>query len=252
MVTSLRRVDTIGHPVPMRAPGKLARRMTAATAAATLLLTGGCQSIADAGQTIQPADLVNELASRLNGASALTYSADYQLVGGASARIVQAQDPQRTAYDYPGGKLIVTTDATTECDIGATRPVCTLTTGPSPSTQPEPELFTDANDGGLITPAVVISLLTATALDPAAVVAQNDTTIAGRHATCVQVSQVQGAAASRFDACVTTEGALGSFAGVVDGQAVEIAISRYSDTADETAFELPEGARSVDRRPGPA
>jgi hypothetical protein len=252
MVTSLRRVDSIGHPVPMRAPGKLARRATVATVATTLILTSGCQAIADAGQSIQPADLVNELATRLDGASTLTYSADYQLVGGASARIVQAQDPPRTAYVYPGGKLIVTADTTTECDTSTARPVCTLTTGPTPSTQPEPELFGDANAGGLVTPPVVIALLTATALDPAAVVVQNDTTIAGRHATCVQVSQVQGAAASRFDTCVTTEGALGSFTGVVDGQAVEIAISRYSDTADETALELPDGARAVDRRPGPA
>ncbi|WFE24982.1 hypothetical protein O7623_16275 [Solwaraspora sp. WMMD791] len=236
----------------MRAPGKLVRRLTTATLAGTLLLTAGCQNIADAGQTIQPADLVNELATRLGGADDLTYSAEYQLVGGASASIVQAQNPQRTAYVYPGGKLIVTSAATTECDTTSDRPVCTLTAGPSPSAPPQPELFSDANAGGLVTPPVVIALLNATAVDPAAVVTQNDTTIAGRHATCVTVRQVQGAAAPRFDVCVTTEGALGSFTGVVDGQAVEIAISRYSDTVDDTAFELPDGARSVDRRPGPA
>ncbi|MFY1636034.1 hypothetical protein ACN27F_22615 [Solwaraspora sp. WMMB335] len=217
-----------------------------------LLLAAGCGTIADAGQTIQPADLVNELAIRLDSASALTYSAEYQLAGGASASIVQAQDPQRVAYSYPGGKLIVTASATTECDLGSDRALCTLTAPPSPSNQPDPEVFSDANAGGLVTPPVVISLLNAAALDPAAVVTQNDTTVAGRHATCVQISQVQNAAASRFDACITTEGALGSFAGVVDGQAVEIAISRYRDTADATAFELPDGARSVDRRPGPA
>ncbi|MFV2011960.1 MULTISPECIES: hypothetical protein [unclassified Micromonospora] len=236
----------------MRATENRFRRAAAATAAGTLLLVAGCQTIADAGQTIEPADLVNELAARLDGARALTYSAEYQLVGGASASIVQAQTPQRTAYVYPGGKLIVTDETTTECDTDDSPPVCTLTSGPSPSAQPDPELFTDANAGGLVTPPVVITLLNATALDPAAVVSQNDTTIAGRHATCVQVSQVQGAAASRFDVCVTTEGALGSFSGVVDGQTVEFAISRYSDTADETAFTLPHGARSVDRRPGPA
>ncbi|MDG4763826.1 hypothetical protein O7632_06840 [Solwaraspora sp. WMMD406] len=236
----------------MRAPRKLARLLTAATAASTLSLAAGCDTLADAGQSIQPADLVNDLAARLAGASALTYSAEYQLAGGASASIIQAQDPQRTAYVYPGGKVIVTTEATTECEATDTRPVCTVTDPPAPSARPDPATLTEVNAGGLITPPVVIALLDATALDPTAVVAQNDTTIAGRHATCVQVSQVRNAAASRFDACVTTEGALGSFTGVVDGQAVEIAISRYRDTVDETAFDLPPGARSIDRRPGAA
>lgn len=215
-----------------------------------LLLTTGCQTLDDAGRVISRADLVNDLATRLDQSTKLTYSADYQLRGGQSASIAQAQKPLRAAYTYPGGKLTVTAEATTQCEIQGRTSTCTVAAPPTPSTKPTVALFAAANKQGLVTPPVVINLLTSAALDPDAVIEQHDTTIAGRHATCVRVDQLADAATSAFDACITTEGVLGSFTGVVDGSDFELAMSRYRDAVDSTAFELPPGAGVVDRRTG--
>jgi hypothetical protein len=100
----------------------------------------------------------------------------------------------------------------------------------------------------LVTPAVVIDLLTATALDPEAIVDEYDTTLAGRHANCVKAQQLANAAQA-FDTCVTTEGALGSFTGLVDGRPIDQVLSRYRGTVDATAFDPPAGASLLDRRP---
>lgn len=214
-----------------------------------VLAVAGCQTLDDAGRVIGRADLVNELASRLDGASELTYLADYQLPGGQNASIAQSQTPPRAAYTYPGGKLTVTADATTECVAAATaRHTCTLTPPPAYTNKPSVAVFQSANARGLVTPPVVINLLTAAALDPNATVEQHDTTVAGRHATCVKVRQVTNAAAPNFDTCITTEGVLGSFAGAVDGTDVDLALSRYRGVVENSAFELPTGAGVVDRR----
>jgi hypothetical protein len=232
----------------MPAPAVLLRVLSGSIAA--VLLLAGCQAIEDGGQVIGRADLVNDLASRLDQAAELTYAADYQLSGGLSASIAQAQKPLRAAYTYPGGKLTVATDATAECDTAGAKPTCTLTDPPPPTTKPAVTVFASAKQRGLITPPVVIGLLTAAALDPNAVIKQTDTTVAGRHATCVNVAKVANSAASTFDACVTNEGALGSFLGVVDGKPVDIAMSRYRTAVEDSAFDLPRGAGVVDHRAG--
>ncbi|WP_433390052.1 hypothetical protein [Micromonospora sp. KLBMP9576] len=219
-------------------------RMLAVSVIASLTVTG-CQTLDDAGRTIGRADLVNDLATRLDGALELTYSADYQLPGGQTATIVQAQDPARSAYTWPGGKLTVTPEATSRCETPAGRATCTLEAPPAPNAKPTVALFAEARQRGLITPPIVVGLLTAAALDPDAVVAQSDTTLAGHHATCVDVDQSGG----DFTACVTTQGVLGSFTGQLDGEQVEVALTGYRDTVDGAAFDLPPGAGVVDRRP---
>jgi hypothetical protein len=248
-------------PVPS---GRRLLAVLVTTALSTAVLgMAGCETLDEAGPGIDRADLVNDLATRLDRSTELTYSADYQLPGGASAAIVQAQQPPRAAYSYPGGKLTVTADAITECLAGATpngitpasgvktpRSTCTISAPPTPTDKPAPATFTAARERGLIAPAVVISLLTAAALDAEAVVKQHDTTIAGRHATCVEVSNVKNAAASAFSTCVTTEGVLGSFTGSVNGSTVDIAMTRIRDAADPDAFKLPAAAKVVDNRPG--
>lgn len=213
-----------------------------------MLAIAGCQTLDDAGRVLGRADLVNELAARLDGAGELTYSADYQLPGGKSASIAQSQSPPRAAYIYPGGKLTVTAEATTECVITDGRNTCTLNPPPRYANKPAVAVFQSANEQGLVTPPVVINLLTAAALDPDATVEQHDTTVAGRHATCVRVRQVTNAAAPDFDTCITTEGVLGSFTGTVNGTAVDLALSRYRDVVDNDAFGLPPGAGVVDLR----
>ncbi|PWR05353.1 hypothetical protein DKT68_27590 [Micromonospora acroterricola] len=220
-------------------------RMLAVSVIASLTVTG-CQTFEDAGRAMGRSDLVNDLAARLDRALELTYSAEYQLPGGERAEIVQAQDPTRSAYTYPGGRLTVTPEAVTRCTAAGGRTACTLVTPPTPGTKPTVALFAEANRQGLVTPPVVVGMLTAAALDPQAVIKQSDTSVAGRHATCVEVQRSDG----DFTACVTTEGVLGSFTGPVDGKPAELALSRYSDTVEQDAFDPPAGAGVVDRRPG--
>jgi hypothetical protein len=217
---------------------------------AVTLLTG-CQTLDDADRVIGRADLVNDLAAQLDSSGKLTYSADYQLPGGRSGSILQAQLPPRTAYRYPGGQLIVSAESTIECETSGSRSSCTVNPPILSSSRVGMDLLAEANRQGLITPPAVIELLTTAALDPGAVIVQNDTTVAGRHATCVRVEQVDNAAGADFDACITTDGVLGSFSGTIDGSRVEIALTRYRDTVDSAAFDLPDGAGVVDRRPPP-
>jgi hypothetical protein len=227
------------------------RRAGLAVLAFALAGAAGCGSLAEAQQVIGRADLVNELSARLSAAEQLSYSADYQLPGGRSAAIARDQEPPRSAYTYPGGKLIITEEATTECrGEAAGRTSCQLTVPPSPSANPAASLFKNPGEHGLVPPSVVVGLLTSAALDTDALIEQHDTTVAGQHATCVTVRAVENAPASSFDACVTTAGVLGSFSGEVNGSPVELALTGYRDTTEDAAFELPRGAAVADRRPG--
>ncbi|MCU7729595.1 hypothetical protein ODJ79_38255, partial [Actinoplanes sp. KI2] len=94
-------------------------RLTAlsATAAAALLLgTTGCTHLDQASAAgITHDDLLSEMSVQLARVTGLTYSATYQLTGGDTATVTQAQKPTRTAYVYPGGRLIQTATGTVRC-----------------------------------------------------------------------------------------------------------------------------------------
>ena len=233
----------------MRPASSMLRVCGAVLVATLATVGGGC----DANQVISRAALVNDLAARLDHAGQLTYTADYQLPGGARATIAQAQSPLRAAYTFPGGKVMITADLTADCRATGTAMTCTLTPPPSPGTDSTIGLLTAvggaADSAGVVSPTLVVSLLTAASLDSNAVISQHDTTIAGEHATCVDVSGVDNAAASAFTACITVGGVLGSFRGTVDGVPVEISMTGLRDAVAENAFDLPAGARIVDRRP---
>ncbi|NLU79360.1 hypothetical protein HCA58_13405 [Micromonospora sp. HNM0581] len=218
-------------------------RILAVSVIASLSVTG-CQALDDAGRTMERSDIVNDLAARMDRALELTYSAEYQLPGGRSASFVQSQDPARSSYTWPGGKLTVTDEATTRCDTDDDRTVCTLEQPPAPNSKPSVVVFAEAELQGLITPPLVMGRLTDAALDPDAVITERSSTVVGHHATCVDVRR----SAESFTACVTGEGTLGSFTGQLDGEPVELALSRYRDRVEGAAFDLPAGADVVDRR----
>ena len=214
---------------------------TGFTAGAVLLGASACTGLDQASAaSITRDDLVSETAGQLAGSSALSYTATYQLAGGDTARITQSQKPTRTAYAFPGGRLIVTATATIRCKGNEKAPSCTETT-PSPAV--------DARQtGALITPDAVLAMLNTAALDAGTVAKQHDTTIAGHHATCLDLSQVDGAPARTFSVCVTSEGALGSFTATINGQQADVALTAYSDKPDEAAFALPSAATLTDKR----
>jgi hypothetical protein len=229
------------------APVSRAGPAVAAALAALLSLVTGCQTLDDAGRVITRADLLTNLATRLERSVDLVYSAEYQLAGGRSGSIVQAQAPLRAAYTYPGGKLTISDSATIECTTGH-RPTCVLNEPTTPGGRPAAGFLAGASRNGLVAPPVVVELLTSATLSPDATIEQTDTTVAGRHATCVAVRQVDAAVTGAFDVCVTTEGVLGSFTGVLDGHALDMTLTRYRDVVAQDAFDLPQGAGVVDRR----
>jgi hypothetical protein len=217
----------------------LARTLRGGLAVLTLALATGCvNATPPSGGRVQ---LVSDLADRLERAAGLTYTAVYGLPGGAQATVSQAQDPARSAYRYPGGALIVTPESTATC----TDDTCALTAAPAPGADP---LSGGVTMRGLVAPAMVGALLTAAAMDGDALVTTHDTTLAGRSATCVQIGGVGTTAVSDFEVCVTMEGVLASFDGVIGGVPIDIHLDRYESTVAPDAFDLPAGATVVDHR----
>lgn len=220
----------------------LARMLRGGLAVLALALAGGCVNAAppSAGR----AQLVSDLAGRLERAGNLTYTATYGLPGGTRATIAQAQNPTRTAYRFPGGALILTPTSTASCTATA----CTLTAPPAPSADPVSPLADGVAAQGLVIPTLAVALLTAATMDGDAVVTTHDTTLAGQSATCVRIGGLSTAAASDFEVCVTTDGVLGSFDGVIAGQPVEFHLDRYDPIVAPEAFDLPSGVKVVDNR----
>ena len=204
---------------------------------AIALSLAGCADFDDpaAAHGLTRGDLVSELAAQLGGSSALTYRATYTLAGGASGSIAQGQHPARAAYRYPGGELLVTGDKTTQC-VRTTCAVAATGGPPSPA-------FAVVQRAGLVNPSAVQDLLNAARLDPDMTVEQHDTTMAGRHATCVQLGNVDKAETGRFSACVTSDGVLGSFSGTLAGREVDVALTDYADKVAAGAFDPPRGAK---------
>lgn len=219
-------------------------RLLAALVVTSLTVTG-CQSLDDAGRVVGRADLVNDLASRLDEALTRSYTADYRLSAGQTATIAQAQEPARATYAWSAGRLTATEDATTRCETADGQTACTLDPPPANTAKPAVAVFAAARGEGLVTPPVVMNLLTAAALDPEATITSSNTTLAGRQATCVEIRRP----ADDLAACVTAEGALGSFTGTLEGEPVTITLTGYRETADRTMFELPADSDVVDRRP---
>lgn len=223
------------------------RRFLAVAALMLCVATTGCSDLDDPGQGLTRNDLVADLAAQMTAAADLTYEASYQLSGGGKATVAQTKKPARTAYVYPGGKITVTTEATTECHMAKTT-TCTMT-APLTAASPAPAtVFDGAGETGLVTPATVLALLNAAVLDNDVQVDQHDTTIAGRHATCVQLAGVDDAAARDFTTCITNEGVLGSFSGILNQTRMEVAMTHYSEQVEEATFALPQSAKLVDRR----
>ena len=180
-------------------------------------------------------DLVGELAAQLGGSASKTYLATYSLAGGATGTIAQAQRPARAAYRYPGGELLVTGATTIHCQ----RRTCTVIV----TSRPPAGAFADAHRAGLVNPTAVQDLLNAARIDPDMTAEQHDTTVAGRHATCLRLGNVDKAETGAFSTCVTSDGVLGSFTGVLGGTKVDVALTNFADKVRGDAFDTPPGAR---------
>jgi hypothetical protein len=222
-------IDLMGHAGPVRL-GELRRLCDSILAG---LLLAGAGALAGCGitmPTIDRTDLANDLAARLSHAGSVDYSATYQLADGASATVSQTTEPRQTAYRWNGGALIVTPQTTTKCAGTA----CSTTAAPAtPSAQDVPD---DLPKHGLVAPQRVSAMLTTAVLDLGTDIQQRDTTVAGQPASCVEVNGEREGHAYGFDICVVTDGVIGSFSGLVDGVAIDMAMTHYSRTIPPDAF----------------
>lgn len=209
---------------------RLVKALCGLLLAASYVCMTGCQG--GGPPALDRADLVSDLALRLDRGSALDYTAEYQVSGGAVVSVSQTATPRRTAYRYPGGALILTTSGTTVC--GGTPVTCSTTAPPAANT--EPPGLGDLPKRGLVPAKLVSSLLTTAALDLSAGYRQYESTIGGQSVTCVDVSHLTSPVTNAFEACVTTEGVVASFSGMVNGDFVELALARYSRDVPAGAF----------------
>lgn len=169
-------------------------RVIAGLLSAFALLTACGDLDAASAQGITRNDLVAEMIAQLSASGTMSYSAGYQLAGGRTGTVTQSQKPPRIAYEHAGGR---------------------------------PETVTEVREAGMIPAATVLGLLDAAALDQTVSVTARDTTIAGQHATCLDLAGVDEAAASAFSTCVTSDGVLGSFRGTVSGSPIDMTMTTY-------------------------
>ena len=210
-----------------------------AAACVALLGTSGCGDIDEASASpLSRDDLITETANQLAAGSNLTYSAKYQVAGGESATVNRAQKPLRSSYAYPGGRLIVTTTVTVKCAGG---------TSPCESRAADPAAAATLDRGPLISPEAAQAMLATAALDPIVTTVSHDTTIAGRHATCLALDGVDGTTTRKFDLCVTNEGVLASFSATIDGVRIDQALTAYAEELPADAFLVPPGAKLIDK-----
>jgi hypothetical protein len=220
------------------------RPTLAGLAVATVLLgASGCTDLDEASAAgITGDDLVSEIAGQLARVTALTYTAKYHLAGGDTATFTQAQRPTRTAYAFPGGRLIETPAATIRCNGPVDKPLTCTETDPVPATA------SPLNGAALVTPEAALAMLNTASLDQEVTTSARDTTVAGRHANCLSLAKVDDTPASEFTLCVTNEGALASFTATIAGVRIDQTLTAYAEKADRNLLDLPPTAKVTDRR----
>ncbi len=209
---------------------------------------GGCEAINDATGPIDRGKLIDDMTAQLDRGRQVYYHADYQLTGGNRASVGQQATPDRIVYGFPGGMILISGSEQTSCDTAA-RPARCEVNSIALAGNGLPGRYAEATEHGLVVGPVVADLLRTAALQPAASVKPHDTTIAGQQASCLEISGLADAPSAAFTACVTAEGVLASFSGVIDGVNVDQALIQVSRRVEEEAFKLPVGADVVDLRP---
>jgi hypothetical protein len=207
----------------------------AGTAACTDLDQASAAGVADE-------DLISETADRVAAADGQSWTATYRLSGGEVARVTRAQQPSRIAYTFPSGIVIVGPDTVTRCTRATEKVNCT--DGDRRDGEEGPPAST-----GLVAPAAILDMLESAAIDPDLAVTPRETTIAGRHASCLELAGVDQSAAPDFEVCVTVEGTVAAFTGTVAGAPVEMTLTEYSTDINDADFTLPLSPHRGDLRP---
>jgi outer membrane lipoprotein-sorting protein len=210
----------------------------------------GCGVISQFKHAAGNLTAVSEVADKLKNSEKLTFTAEYKLEDGSTAKVVQ--QPPAAAYIGKEGRFIVTADSYYICSDKSGKTSCEKSKNTSGS-------GVDANSAGMI-PAVagagfvsapvVVLVLVAASIQPGANVEKTTKKVAGENSTCLKVTGIKTDASQTlqdFTACVTDNGLLASFEGTLtDGKKAKIELVRYSSTADASAFQPPAGAEIID------
>lgn len=229
-------------------------RITIGVAAAVLLVASlGCGIISQAKNVIDTAEVLGDFADRLGKSSELTYTAVYDVAGGAQVTLVQ--QPPNSAFLGKDGRFIFTPEHMILCGEQQGEMVCQRTPNQSAEIDATSTGYVAGMAGaGFITPELALGLVAAAALVPGAKVDSSNKKIAGQESLCANVTGLDAAAdpdagetLKDFSVCVTEAGILSSFAGTgTTGEHIEISLKQYQTKADPNAFKPPAGATVED------
>lgn len=209
-------------------------------------LVGGCQVASDSHARKDRERLIDDMSKQLLRGAQARYQAEYHLAGGLRGTVGQQPSPTKTSYAYPGGLLIVTETERTTCDTSVARAKCEIR---AKSGNGQAETFAAATRKGLVAGPVVSELLRAATEQRTAMVKGHDTTVAGLAASCLEILNLTNVIASSFSTCVTADGVLASFSGLIDGVNVDLALEQLALRApDPTLLVVPPNADVVDLR----
>lgn len=228
--------------------------MLVASAATTLAVaTLGCGLVDQARDIVGTAQVLSNFAERLGKASTLTYTAEYQVTGGSTVTLVQ--EPPNAAFLAGEGRLISTPDALYFCSTEMDNLTCQKSPNQAAAAgAADAGLVAGITGPGFVTPEIALGLVAAAAFVPNATVEESTRTIAGESALCANVTGLEAAASpgdtdapKDFSVCVTDAGILASFTGTdTSGESIAIELTKYSATADPSAFQPPADAQIVD------
>ncbi|HEX6870539.1 MAG TPA: hypothetical protein VF163_05525 [Micromonosporaceae bacterium] len=224
-------------------------------AVATTLAAGslGCGLINQAKDIVGTAQVLSDFADRLGKASKLTYTAEYKTSSGD--KVTMVQQPPNSAFLGKSGRFIFTADSMYLCSTEQKALTCQKSPIQGANAgAANAGLVAGVTGPGFITPELALGLIAAAAFVPGAKVEQSEKTIAGEDSLCATASGLEAAASpgdkdapKDFSVCVTEAGILASFSGTsTTGEKVSIELTKYSTSADASAFEPPAGAKIVD------
>jgi hypothetical protein len=226
---------------------------TAVLMAATGL---GCGAINHARGVLAAAKVLGDFADRLEKHNQLTYTADYTFTSDKDqAAVTLVQKPPNVAYLGKSGRFIFTAESLFLCDTEKGKTTCQKTPNSASEVDANQAAFVSGVAGpGFVTPELALGLVIAAAVVPGAKVDQSEKTIAGQKSLCANVTGLENAASPNdedavkdFSVCITEGGVLASFNGSLQsGEKAGVELTKYSGTADPSAFVPPAGAKIVD------
>jgi len=231
------------------------RKQLLACAAAAVLVVGsmGCGVLRSAKNVADNASTLGDLSSKLENADKLTYQAEYKLDDGT--KVTVAQDPPNSAAVGETGRYIATADYYYFCSDDSGKTTCQKSPNQGGDASSANAAWITGIGNGFISAPLALAVLTAAILIPSAKVDKSSEKIAGQKATCAKVSNLEDAQKDEpedqrlhdFTVCITDSGILARFTGTGgDGKKQGVELTKYSDKADKSLFEVPEGAEVTD------